>query len=247
MILLRVLIFPFIIASVIFFAIRRRRAGRRPGIALAISFATILFAALGVTTGSVDAGPAVSIALKLFLLLILGFGLYACIDVGLFFERDTIAYWVKGDSQGLINRLLIVSLSNILGILLYTGIVCRVFHLVVAPVDLTNFRAIAHFLASNVAFVVSEELSYRGCFQPLLAHFLKPMRYGTALALVCVSLVFAGQHVGSDELATMLMAFPVGIILGYLFYKYGLAIAICVHLTSNLLLGVFLPSIVAHL
>lgn len=187
------------------------------------------------------------VLINLILLMTFGCLLYVFADVGFYFSKDLGQFWIRGASGSLRYQLLFVCLLSTLGIVLYTGIVYRGLHSPVEGADLITSKAIIHFFARNMAFVVSEELAYRGCFQPLLAHFLRETKFNMAFAVFVVSLAFAGQHVGINETAVMLTTFPVGLALGCIFIRYGLLPAILVHFTSNLLLGAMLPSIVARL
>jgi membrane protease YdiL (CAAX protease family) len=210
--------------------------------------ATILLAIGAIVSQPTDVQSSGTLAINLLLVLfILAPLLYCCVDVGYRFAEEGKNYWVRGYPQEPLVRFTLSGAASVLSILIYTGFICRFFHVVLSRDYPGDLRAIVHLLAGNIAFVSAEEIIYRGCFQSLLGHFLRLSRYNRVLAICCVSVIFAAQHVGPSGLATMAMAFPVGVLLGYIFDRYGLILAIVVHLVSNLLLVFWLPTIVAHL
>jgi hypothetical protein len=208
---------------------------------------TIAVGALGVITNPASSGISAVLLVNLVLLMALGALLYVFADVGFYFSKSVVDFWIRGSSGSQRYQPLAVCLLAVLGIVFYTAIVYRVLHAAAEGADLTNATTITHFLAGQLAFVVSEELAYRGCFQPLLAYILRATTYNTAIAVVLVSVAFAGQHVGSNETAVMLTAFPVGMTLGFIFQRFGFLPAISVHLGSNLVMGLVLRWIVARL
>jgi membrane protease YdiL (CAAX protease family) len=90
-----------------------------------------------------------------------------------------------------------------------------------------------------LVFAVSEELSFRLSIQSFIARYLHLRDGQYWIAIVITALLWTSGHAGTldPEWVKMAQIFPVGIMFGWLFKKYGIESSIIAHLLFNLILA----------
>jgi membrane protease YdiL (CAAX protease family) len=88
-------------------------------------------------------------------------------------------------------------------------------------------------------FPLKEEIVYRLGVQTFLVHRWRDYTYGTMAALVVTAIVFSLAHTGSIEEygIKMIEIFPISLVLGVVFLRWGLVASLAAHSILNLLSG----------
>ena len=245
---LRLSIFVFIVLAVIY-AIRNRVPNDRRLVGALLAGAGVALAAvLSLILDAVVAGDKQTIV-RFFVMLPgamgLAVGIWVASYAGMVLWGKSGGYWFRNNSAGRWVATSTVGVLVVLGLLLWSSLVCRLFAVPVAPVSWNSPVLLLSYVSTQLAYSLGEEFFYRGWVQGVLGVYLAKFRWGSGAAIALAAVVFAVQHVGGPyQLPILIIAVGGGLTFGVVFQRFGLVTAAGVHLLANLVQALVLPYLV---